>query len=167
MVDCLRGHAYQRAVTLARKEAADLVGEVEGAWGAWLAAQGRHGEAIKHYSAAGLVEAAVEAAAASRNWDTAAGLLQSMVRLQLPVSTALLFYTSLALRLGVNQKCMYVCIIEGLCIWVSEWIRIASFFGGGTKGDRIGNADTLARPECSVPHPFVNVPPPKEIAMNE
>ena len=74
-----RGHIYQRAVTLARKEAPDQVSFVEGAWAKWLEAQGRLGEAIKHYSAAGLPEAAVEAACASRNWDAASGILKSMV----------------------------------------------------------------------------------------
>ena len=70
---------YQRAVTLARKEAPHEVAPVEGAWAAWLKAQGRHGEAIKHFLAAGQTEAAVEAAAAARNWDAASGILKDMV----------------------------------------------------------------------------------------
>ena len=78
IVSC-RGNAYQQAVMLAYKEAPDLVAVVEGAWASWLKAQGRHGQAIQHYTAAGQLEAAVEAAGAARNWEAASGILKTMV----------------------------------------------------------------------------------------
>ena len=86
-LDGCRGHVHQRAVTLARKEIPEMLDSVEGAWGAWLAAQGRPGEAIKHFTAAGQPEAAVEAAAAARNWDAAFEILAKMVSNWLPFSS--------------------------------------------------------------------------------
>ena len=73
------GNAYQQAVMLAYKEAPDLVAAVESAWASWLKAQGRHGDVIQHYTAAGQLDAAVEAAGAARNWEAASGILKTMV----------------------------------------------------------------------------------------
>lgn len=74
-----RGHAYQRALTLARKEAPDKAASVQAAWGAWLSSQGKYLEAVRHLLEAGQPEAALDAATAARNWDAAADILQNMV----------------------------------------------------------------------------------------
>ena len=56
---------------------------VQGAWGAWLAGQGRHAEAISHLVAAAQGEAALQAASAARDWQAAGSILEGMVG-QLP-----------------------------------------------------------------------------------
>ncbi|KAK9806680.1 hypothetical protein WJX73_007433 [Symbiochloris irregularis] len=73
-----RGHAYQQAATLAGQQAPALLVAVEGAWGAWLAGQGKQAEAISHLVAGGQHEAALQAASGCRNWQAASDILASM-----------------------------------------------------------------------------------------
>lgn len=78
-----------------------MTAAVEGSWAEWLSVQGRHIEAVQHYTAAGRPEAAVEAAAAARNWEAASALLVAMVSLAAAVAVV-----ACAQRMLLRHTCM-------------------------------------------------------------
>lgn len=70
-----RGHAYRRAVDLARREFPANVIDIEEEWGDWLAAQKQNDAAINHFIEAGQSVKAIEAAIQARQYAKAAGII--------------------------------------------------------------------------------------------
>lgn len=70
-----RGHAYRKAIDLARREFPSSVIEVEEEWGDWLMTQKQMDAAINHFIEAGRSVKAIEAAIQSRQFSKAAGII--------------------------------------------------------------------------------------------
>mmetsp|Transcript_21806 Transcript_21806/g.16153 ORF Transcript_21806/g.16153 Transcript_21806/m.16153 type:complete len:91 (-) Transcript_21806:603-875(-) len=67
----VRGHAFRKAVDLARRAFPAHVVHLEEEWGNWLSSQKQLDQAIEHYVQAGNVNRAIESAIASRKWNRA------------------------------------------------------------------------------------------------
>eukprot|EP00191_Tetraselmis_sp_GSL018_P001208 CAMPEP_0177614748 /NCGR_PEP_ID=MMETSP0419_2-20121207/22933_1 /TAXON_ID=582737 /ORGANISM="Tetraselmis sp., Strain GSL018" /LENGTH=1707 /DNA_ID=CAMNT_0019112051 /DNA_START=174 /DNA_END=5298 /DNA_ORIENTATION=- len=85
------GHAYRRAVDLARREFPGEVIQLEEEWGDWLMASKQVDAAINHFIEAGKNVKAIEAALECRQWAKAAGIIDNQDR-----NTALPFYKRIA-----------------------------------------------------------------------
>mmetsp|Transcript_26109 Transcript_26109/g.57041 ORF Transcript_26109/g.57041 Transcript_26109/m.57041 type:complete len:1764 (+) Transcript_26109:195-5486(+) len=70
-----RGHAYRKAIDLARREFPSTVIEVEEEWGDWLMTQKQMDAAINHFIEAGRSMKAIEAAIQCRQFSKAAGII--------------------------------------------------------------------------------------------
>eukprot|EP00878_Enallax_costatus_P040062 GHUV01046039.1.p1 GENE.GHUV01046039.1~~GHUV01046039.1.p1 ORF type:complete len:267 (+),score=86.37 GHUV01046039.1:352-1152(+) len=70
-----RGHAYRKAVELARQISPASVVTLEEEWGDWLASQKQMDAAINHFIEAGSTLKAIEAAIAARQFTKAAGIV--------------------------------------------------------------------------------------------
>lgn len=71
-----RGHAYRRAVDLARREFPAQVIEIEEEWGDWLMSQKQMDAAINHFIEAGQSMKAIDAALQCRQFVKAAGIVE-------------------------------------------------------------------------------------------
>ncbi len=74
-----RGHAYRKAIDLARREFPAEVIAIEEEWGDWLMSAKQLDAAINHFIEAGQSVKAVEAAFESRQWPKAAGIIENLV----------------------------------------------------------------------------------------
>ncbi|CAM6098614.1 unnamed protein product [Calypogeia fissa] len=72
-----RGHAYRRAVELARRVFPSEVICLEEVWGTWLVAQNQVDTAISHFIEAGCGTKAIEAAIASCQWTKAVQIVEA------------------------------------------------------------------------------------------
>jgi intraflagellar transport protein 172 len=86
-----RGHAYRRAVDLARRSFPEKVVRLEEAWGDYLVSQKQVDMAINHYIEANVHTKAIEAALNSRQWAKAVQLVEA-----LDADTAKPYYRRLA-----------------------------------------------------------------------
>ena len=77
-----RGHAFFKAIALARREMASDVVELEVQWAEWLVAQGQLDAAVNHFIEAGQAQKAVDAALEARQYSQAASIMESMVSRQ-------------------------------------------------------------------------------------
>ncbi|XP_078598147.1 intraflagellar transport protein 172 homolog [Branchiostoma floridae x Branchiostoma japonicum] len=88
-LECYRkGHAYRRAVELARSSFPNEVVRLEEEWGDWLVAQKQLDAAINHYIEAGCSLKAIDSAIQSRQWNKAV----QIVELQDPSVAAKYYY---------------------------------------------------------------------------
>ncbi|KAI8482238.1 hypothetical protein Bbelb_400200 [Branchiostoma belcheri] len=88
-LECYRkGHAYRRAVELARMSFPNEVVRLEEDWGDWLVAQKQLDAAINHYIEAGCSLKAIDSAIQSRQWNKAV----QIVELQDPSVAAKYYY---------------------------------------------------------------------------
>jgi intraflagellar transport protein 172 len=75
-LDCyVRGHAFRKAIDLARRSFPSAVVNLEEEWGDWLVSQKQLDFAIEHYVQAGIFNKAIEAAINSRKWNRAVQLV--------------------------------------------------------------------------------------------
>jgi len=72
-----RGHAYTKAVELAKQKTPALVVQLEEEWGDWLVSQKQVDAAINHYIEARHAQKAIEAAMNARQWYKAEQLLDN------------------------------------------------------------------------------------------
>lgn len=72
----VKGHAYRRAVSLARTSFPGKVVQLEEAWADWLTQQNQVDAAINHYIEAGVLTKAIDAALNSRQWSKAVQLVE-------------------------------------------------------------------------------------------
>lgn len=75
----IRGHAYRKAVDLARQEFPAEVILIEEKWGDWLVSQKQMDAAINHYIESGQTMKAVEAALDCRQFSKASGIIEFLV----------------------------------------------------------------------------------------
>lgn len=75
-----RGHAFRRAVELARRENPGEVTRLEEEWGDWLMVSKQVDAAINHFIEAGKSVKAIEAAMECRQWAKAAGIIDAQGR---------------------------------------------------------------------------------------
>ncbi|CEM08051.1 unnamed protein product [Vitrella brassicaformis CCMP3155] len=73
-----KGHAFRKAVELAKASFPGLVVTLEEEWGDWLVTQKQVDAAIQHFIEAGCSQKAIEAAMAARQWNKAEQLLESL-----------------------------------------------------------------------------------------
>ncbi|KAF5830572.1 intraflagellar protein IFT172 [Dunaliella salina] len=73
-----KGHAYRRAIDLARREFPSNVIQLEEEWGDWLMSQKAMDAAINHYIESGSSVKAIEAAMQCRQFSKAAGIIESL-----------------------------------------------------------------------------------------
>jgi intraflagellar transport protein 172 len=73
-----KGHAYRRAVELARRCFPAKVVSLEEQWGDWLVSQKQVDMAINHYIEANVHQKAIEAALNSRQWAKAVQLVEAL-----------------------------------------------------------------------------------------
>jgi intraflagellar transport protein 172 len=66
-----RGHAFRKAVELARRAFPALVVNLEEEWGDWLVSQKQLDLSIEHYVQASIFNKAIEAALNARKWNRA------------------------------------------------------------------------------------------------
>ncbi|MEW5300130.1 MAG: hypothetical protein WDW38_002966 [Sanguina aurantia] len=71
-----RGHAYRKAIDLARREFQGSVIQIEEEWGDWLMGQKQMDGAINHFIEAGQSLKAIEAAIGCRQFAKAAGIIE-------------------------------------------------------------------------------------------
>jgi intraflagellar transport protein 172 len=71
----VRGHAFRKAVDLARRAFPSHVVHLEEEWGDWLVSQKQLDLAIQHYVEAGIFNKAIEAAINARQWNKAVQLV--------------------------------------------------------------------------------------------
>lgn len=71
-----RGHAYRKAVDLARRDFPSSVVDIEDAWGDWLVGQKQMDAAINHFIEAGQSGKAIEAAMHCMQYSKAAGIVE-------------------------------------------------------------------------------------------
>ena len=71
------GHAYRRAVDLARRDLPNYVVSLEDAWGDYLVQQKQVDQAINHYIEAHQYSKAISAAISSRQWGKAVNILET------------------------------------------------------------------------------------------
>jgi intraflagellar transport protein 172 len=75
-LDCyVKGHAFRKAVDLARRAFQSHVVELEEQWGDWLVSQKQLDLSIEHYVQAGIFTKAIEAALNARKWNRAVQLV--------------------------------------------------------------------------------------------
>ena len=75
-LDCyVRGHAFRKAVDLARRAFPSHVVNLEEEWGDWLQSQKQLDLAIEHFVQAGIFSKAIEAAISARKWNRAVQLI--------------------------------------------------------------------------------------------
>jgi intraflagellar transport protein 172 len=75
-LDCfVKGHAFRKAVDLARRNFQSHVVDLEEQWGDWLVSQKQLGLSIEHYVQAGIFNKAIEAALNARKWNRAVQLV--------------------------------------------------------------------------------------------
>jgi len=67
----VRGHAFRKAVDLARTAFPQHVVNLEEEWGDWLVSQKQLDLAIEHYVQASIFNKAIEAAISARKWNRA------------------------------------------------------------------------------------------------
>ncbi|BBM98035.1 intraflagellar transport protein 172 [Marchantia polymorpha subsp. ruderalis] len=72
-----RGHAYRRAIELARRAFPSEVVSLEEEWGSWLVSQNQVDAAINHFIEAGCGTKAIEAAIASCQWTKAVQIVEA------------------------------------------------------------------------------------------
>ncbi|KAL2652215.1 hypothetical protein R1flu_020343 [Riccia fluitans] len=72
-----RGHAYRRAIELARRVLPSEVVWLEEEWGSWLVTQNQVDGAINHFIEAGCGTKAIEAAIASGQWTKAVQIVEA------------------------------------------------------------------------------------------
>lgn len=70
-----RGHAFRKAVELARRAFPALVVNLEEEWGDWLVSQKQLDLSIEHYVQASIFNKAIEAALNARKWNRAVQLV--------------------------------------------------------------------------------------------
>ena len=87
----LKGHAYRKAVELARKNFPGQVVQLEESWGDYLLSVGQLDMAINHFMEAHAQEKAINAALKARQWNKALSLAE-----QLDVDEARPYYAQLA-----------------------------------------------------------------------
>uniref|UniRef100_A0A7S3QV19 Intraflagellar transport protein 172 homolog n=1 Tax=Dunaliella tertiolecta TaxID=3047 RepID=A0A7S3QV19_DUNTE len=73
-----KGHAFRRAIDLARREFPSNVIQLEEEWGDWLMSQKAMDAAINHYIESGSSLKAIEAAMQCRQFSKAAGIIESL-----------------------------------------------------------------------------------------
>ena len=73
----IKGHAYHKAVDLAKRHFPQMVVQLEDEWGDWLVAQKQVENAVNHYKEAGAHMKAIEACIASRQWSRAVHMVQT------------------------------------------------------------------------------------------
>lgn len=73
----VRGHAFRKAVELARRAFPSSVVHLEEEWGDWLVSQKQLDLAIEHYVQAGIFNKAIESAINARKWNRAVQLIQN------------------------------------------------------------------------------------------
>jgi intraflagellar transport protein 172 len=71
----VRGHAFRKAVDLARRAFPSHVVHLEEEWGDWLQSQKQLDLAIEHFVQAGIFNKAIEAAISARKWNRAVQLI--------------------------------------------------------------------------------------------
>lgn len=71
----VRGHAFRKAVELARRSFPAHVVNLEEEWGDWLVSQKQLDLSIEHYVQAGIFNKAIEAAINARKWNRAVQLI--------------------------------------------------------------------------------------------
>ena len=71
----VRGHAFRKAVDLARRAFPGHVVTLEEEWGDWLVSQKQLDLSIEHYVQAGIFNKAIEAALNARKWSRAVALV--------------------------------------------------------------------------------------------
>jgi intraflagellar transport protein 172 len=67
----VRGHAFRKAVDLARRAFPSHVVNLEEEWGDWLLSQKQLDLAIEHFVQAGVFTKAIDAAINARKWNRA------------------------------------------------------------------------------------------------
>lgn len=73
----VQGHAYRKAVELAKRAFPSHVVTLEEEWGDWLASQKQLDLSIEHFVQAGVFNKAIEAALAARKWNRAVQLVSN------------------------------------------------------------------------------------------
>lgn len=71
------GHAYRKAVDLAKKSFQNHVVNLEEEWGDYLVSQRQLDQAVDHFLQANIFNKAIESAIAARNWNRAVQLVQN------------------------------------------------------------------------------------------
>merc|ERR1719157_341512 len=70
-----KGHAYRKAIDLAKQAQPAFIVQLEQEWGDWLVSQRQVDAAINHYIEAGASTKAIDAAMSARQWHKAEQLL--------------------------------------------------------------------------------------------
>jgi len=73
----VQGHAFRKAVDLAKRGFPNHVVTLEEEWGDWLSTQKQLDLAIEHYVQAGIFNKAIDAAIAARKWNRAVQLISN------------------------------------------------------------------------------------------
>ena len=73
----VQGHAFRKAVELAKRAFPSHVVTLEEEWGDWLASQKQLDQAIEHFVQAGVFNKAIESALSARKWNRAVQLVSS------------------------------------------------------------------------------------------
>ena len=71
------GHAFKKAVDLAKKSFPNHVVTLEEEWGDWLVSQRQLDQAVDHFIQAGVFNKAIESALSARNWNRAVNLVKN------------------------------------------------------------------------------------------
>jgi intraflagellar transport protein 172 len=71
------GHAFKKAVDLAKKSFQNHVVTLEEEWGDWLVSQRQLDQAVDHFIQAGVFNKAIESALSARNWNRAVNLVKN------------------------------------------------------------------------------------------
>ena len=71
------GHAFKKAVDLAKKSFQNHVVTLEEEWGDWLVSQRQLDQAVDHFIQAGVFNKAIESALQARNWNRAVNLVKN------------------------------------------------------------------------------------------
>ena len=71
------GHAFKKAVDLAKKSFPNHVVTLEEEWGDWLVSQRQLDQAVDHFIQAGVFNKAIESALQARNWNRAVNLVKN------------------------------------------------------------------------------------------
>lgn len=135
----VNGHAYRKAVELAKRQFTTHVVHLEEEWGDWLMSQKQLDQAIDHYVQANIFNKAIEAALGARKWNKAVQLVSS----QSP-EVARPYYKTIAKHYAEVRQ---LDLAEKYYINAGEFVEAFEMYVRANKWDQAYNVITRYLPE--------------------
>lgn len=135
----VNGHAYRKAVELAKRAFTTHVVHLEEEWGDWLMSQKQLDQAIDHYVQANIFNKAIEAALGARKWNKAVQLVSSQ-----PPEVARPYYKTIAKHYSEVRQ---LDLAEKYYINAGEFVEAFEMYVRANKWDQAYQVITRYLPE--------------------